>query len=92
VAVEAKRGNTMSESTKDKTEGALHEAKGAVKEKIGKVFDDPNLEAEGAGEKAGGKFQKKVGQVEEVVEKATKKAKEERRFSAASPQSEILIC
>jgi uncharacterized protein YjbJ (UPF0337 family) len=65
----------MEDSTKDKAEGALHEAKGAVKEKIGHFTKDRNLEAEGSGEKAGGKFQKKVGQVEAVIEKAAGAAK-----------------
>jgi uncharacterized protein YjbJ (UPF0337 family) len=63
----------MKESTKDKAEGTTHEVKGTVKEEIGHATNNPALEAEGAGEKAGGKLQKKVGQAEEVVEKAAEK-------------------
>jgi uncharacterized protein YjbJ (UPF0337 family) len=43
--------------------------KGAVKEKVGRVTNDPDLESEGTGEKLGGKIQKKVGDVEKVFEK-----------------------
>ena len=59
----------MNDSTKDKAEGAGHEAKGTVKETVGKVVGNPDLEAEGTAEKAGGKVQKKVGDVEKVFEK-----------------------
>jgi uncharacterized protein YjbJ (UPF0337 family) len=59
----------MKDSTKDKLEGTLHDAKGAVKEKIGHATNSPNLEREGQEEKAAGKVQKKVGGVEKVAEK-----------------------
>jgi uncharacterized protein YjbJ (UPF0337 family) len=59
----------MDDSTKDKVEGALHQAKGAVKEKIGHVTNNPDLEDEGTAEKVGGKVQKKVGDIEKVFEK-----------------------
>ena len=59
----------MKDSTKDKVEGAVHDAKGTVKEKIGHVTRNPNPEAEGQDEKLAGKIQKKVGDVEKVVEK-----------------------
>ena len=59
----------MKDSTKDKIEGALHEMKGAVKEKVGHATKNPNLEAEGTDEKVGGKIQKKVGDIEKVIEK-----------------------
>jgi uncharacterized protein YjbJ (UPF0337 family) len=59
----------MKDSTKDKVEGAMHEAKGAIKEKTGRVINNPNLEAEGQDEKVAGKIQKKVGDIEKVVEK-----------------------
>jgi uncharacterized protein YjbJ (UPF0337 family) len=59
----------MSNSTKDQVEGAAHEFKGSVKEKAGKVVNDPELEAEGQDEKVAGKVQKKVGQIEKVFEK-----------------------
>jgi len=59
----------MKDSTKDKTEGAGHEIKGAVKEKVGHALNKPELEHEGQDEKAGGKIQKKVGDIEKVFEK-----------------------
>ena len=59
----------MKDSTKDKVEGAVHDAKGTIKEKIGHATNNPNLEAEGQGEKVGGKIQKKVGDIEKVFEK-----------------------
>jgi uncharacterized protein YjbJ (UPF0337 family) len=59
----------MKDSTKDKVEGALHQAKGTVKEKIGHATNNPDLEGEGTAEKVGGKVQKKVGDVEKVLEK-----------------------
>jgi uncharacterized protein YjbJ (UPF0337 family) len=62
-------GKNMKDSTKDKVEGAVHELKGTVKEKVGHATNDPNLEDEGTAEKVGGKVQKKVGDVEKVFEK-----------------------
>jgi len=59
----------MKDSTKDKVQGAAHELKGAVKEKLGHATNNPDLETEGAAEKLGGKVQKKVGDVEKVIEK-----------------------
>jgi uncharacterized protein YjbJ (UPF0337 family) len=59
----------MKDSTKDKVEGAVHNAKGTIKEKIGHAINDPNLKAEGQDEKVAGKIQKKVGDVEKVFEK-----------------------
>lgn len=59
----------MKDSTKDKVQGAVHEAKGAIKQKLGRATDDPALEDEGTDENLGGKIQKKVGDVEKVFEK-----------------------
>jgi uncharacterized protein YjbJ (UPF0337 family) len=59
----------MDDSTKDKIQGAAHEAKGAVKEKVGHALNKPDLEAEGTDEKVAGKVQKKVGDIEKVFEK-----------------------
>jgi uncharacterized protein YjbJ (UPF0337 family) len=36
---------------------------------VGNVTNNPNLEAEGTTEKLAGKVQKKVGQIERVLEK-----------------------
>jgi uncharacterized protein YjbJ (UPF0337 family) len=59
----------MKQGTKDELEGKLHEAKRKVKEKAGQVINNPDLETDGHAEKVAGKVQKKVGQVEEVLEK-----------------------
>jgi uncharacterized protein YjbJ (UPF0337 family) len=62
-----KERQSMKQSTKDKAKGKFHEVKGKVKEKVGRATNNPNLEAEGQGEKFGGKVQKKIGQVEKVL-------------------------
>jgi len=54
----------MRRSTKDKAKGKFHEVKGKVRAKVGRATNNPSLEAEGQGEKFGGKVQKKIGQVE----------------------------
>ncbi|OIO72073.1 MAG: CsbD family protein [Zetaproteobacteria bacterium CG_4_9_14_3_um_filter_49_83] len=59
----------MKRSTKNQADGKFHAVKGKIKETAGKLIDDPELEAEGVGEKIGGKVQEKVGQVEKVVGK-----------------------
>jgi uncharacterized protein YjbJ (UPF0337 family) len=59
----------MKPSTKDQITGQLHELKGKVKEKAGRITTNPNLEAEGQAEKLAGKIQEKVGQIEKVFEK-----------------------
>jgi uncharacterized protein YjbJ (UPF0337 family) len=56
-------------STEDQIAGKVHELKGIIKEKVGELTNDPDLEGEGIAEKIGGKIQKKVGQVEKVIEK-----------------------
>ena len=63
------RREEMKQSTKDQVAGQVHEVKGTVKEKAGQVTNNPNLEAEGTTENLAGKIQKKVGQVEKVIEK-----------------------
>jgi uncharacterized protein YjbJ (UPF0337 family) len=58
----------MKQSAKDKAKGKFHEVKGEVKEKVGRATNNPDLETEGQVEKIGGKVQKKIGQVEKVLE------------------------
>ena len=57
----------MKDSTKDRAEGTFHQAKGKVKEMVGKITDNPNLEAKGSAEKVTGKVQEKIGQVKKVL-------------------------
>jgi len=59
----------MKPSTKNEVAGTIHEVKGRIKETVGRVANNPKLEAEGIGERIGGKVRKKIGQVQKVVEK-----------------------
>ena len=58
----------MKPSTKDQIQGKLHEIKGNAKQKAGQVTNNPDLATEGQAEKIGGVVQKKVGQIEKVLE------------------------
>jgi uncharacterized protein YjbJ (UPF0337 family) len=58
----------MKSSTKDKIKGGFEEAKGKVKEKAGKATANPDLRDRGTAEKAGGKIQRKIGDVKKVFE------------------------
>ena len=57
----------MKTSTDDKTTGKLHEVKGTLKENIGELTKNPDLEADGRAEKNAGKVQNWVGKVEKAV-------------------------
>jgi uncharacterized protein YjbJ (UPF0337 family) len=57
----------MKQSIEDKAKGNFHQVKGAVKEKVGRAVNNPNLQAEGQREKISGKVQKKIGQLEKVI-------------------------
>ena len=54
---------------REHVKGAADKVKGAVKEKIGELTNNPDLQDEGTAEKVGGTVQKKVGQIEKVFEK-----------------------
>ena len=57
---------------KDRIEGAGNQAKGAVKEAVGKMTGDAKLKAEGAADKAAGKVQNAVGGVKDAARDALK--------------------
>jgi uncharacterized protein YjbJ (UPF0337 family) len=59
----------MKPGIRDEMEGKLHSVKGKVKEKIGELTNDPDLEAQGEAEEIAGKVQEKVGQVKKVLGK-----------------------
>jgi uncharacterized protein YjbJ (UPF0337 family) len=59
----------MKPSTENEIAGKVHQVKGNIKEKVGQLTNDPDLEAEGIGEKIGGKVQEKIGQVKKVLGK-----------------------
>jgi uncharacterized protein YjbJ (UPF0337 family) len=54
-------------STQDRTGGKLHEVKGQIKEEVGKVTNDPDLEDSGKAEKKAGKVQKWIGRTERAA-------------------------
>jgi uncharacterized protein YjbJ (UPF0337 family) len=59
----------MKPSTENQIAGKVQEVKGTIKEKVGELTNDPDLEGEGIGEKIAGKVQKKLGQVEKALGK-----------------------
>jgi uncharacterized protein YjbJ (UPF0337 family) len=59
----------MKQSTKDEIKGSLQASKGSIKETVGQVTHNPHLTAQGRNEKLAGKVQRKVGQIEQVLEK-----------------------
>ena len=52
---------------KDRVEGVAHQAKGSIKEGVGKVTGDKQTQAEGTAEKAAGKAQNTVGGAKDAV-------------------------
>jgi len=57
---------------KDRIEGTAKQAKGAVKEGLGKVTGDAKLQTEGKADKAAGKVQNAIGGVKDAVRDAVK--------------------
>jgi uncharacterized protein YjbJ (UPF0337 family) len=57
---------------KDRIEGAANQAKGAIKEAVGKATGDAKLKAEGAADKAAGKVQNAIGGVKDAARDALK--------------------
>ena len=58
---------------KDQIKGRLEEAKGTVKEAIGKAAGNPTLEAKGKIQKGAGALQGSVGDAEQKIDKALSK-------------------
>jgi uncharacterized protein YjbJ (UPF0337 family) len=58
---------------KDRIAGAAKEAKGAVKEAIGKATGDAKLQADGRADKVEGKVQNAIGGVKAAMRDALKK-------------------
>jgi uncharacterized protein YjbJ (UPF0337 family) len=52
---------------KDRIKGSADQAKGAVKEAVGKMTGDSKLEAEGKGDKAAGKVQNAIGGLKDTL-------------------------
>ena len=58
---------------KDQVKGRVEQAKGSVKENVGKALDDPKLQGEGKVDKAAGKTQATYGDAKEKVKDAIDK-------------------
>ena len=56
-------------STHDRVEGKVHEVKGAIKEKVGQMTNDPTLQDRGTAERVDGTIERKVGEVKKVFGK-----------------------
>jgi uncharacterized protein YjbJ (UPF0337 family) len=59
----------MKSSTEDQAQGKLRQIKGEIEETAGILSKNPELEAEGYGEKIAGKVQEKIGQIKKVLGK-----------------------
>jgi uncharacterized protein YjbJ (UPF0337 family) len=58
---------------KDRIAGAAHEAKGSVKEAVGKAVGDGKLQSDGKAEKTAGTVQNAVGGVKDTLRDIVKK-------------------
>ena len=52
---------------KDRSDGSLNQAKGSLKEGVGKLTGDSKLEAEGKTDKLGGKIQNAIGGIKDAI-------------------------
>ena len=59
--------------TDEHVKGAVSTAKGDIKEGVGKLADDPGLEAEGKVEHVKGTVQKGLGNVQEAARSGTRR-------------------
>lgn len=57
----------MSLPNSDEVEGKFDQAKGAVKENVGRAVNDREMEGEGAADRAGGKVQEGYGEAKRKV-------------------------
>lgn len=55
---------------KDRIEGSAEQAKGKLKEVVGKVTGDSKLESEGKAQKVAGKVQNTIGGIKDAVKEA----------------------
>jgi uncharacterized protein YjbJ (UPF0337 family) len=68
VSLDTKRTNNEDkEMDKDRIKGSAEQAKGAVKETVGKALGDKKMETEGKADKAAGKVQNAIGGLKDTV-------------------------
>ena len=58
----------MKNSSMNQGKGKMREIKGRVKEGFGVMTNNPDLEGRGKGDKMAGKVQRKVGEIQQVLE------------------------
>ena len=58
----------MKSSTKNQATGTAKIASGKIKETAGKLVGNPRLEASGKADQVEGRVQKKIGQIERVLD------------------------
>ena len=63
----SEKKNDIKQSTQDRAAGNLHIVTGKMKETVGHLTQDLDLEAEGTAEKVAGKVQKIIGKIEKAV-------------------------
>ena len=63
------RRNTVKSSTQDTAEGKMHQMKGKIKQVLGKIVKNRDLETEGKAENLKGNVQEKIGEAKKVVGK-----------------------
>ncbi len=59
----------MKSNTENSAEGKIHQVRGKIKETIGKIVNNHELEIEGKEETAEGKIQEKIGEIGKDIEK-----------------------
>ncbi len=64
----------MGVPNKSEMKGKFKQAKGAIKEKVGRATGDAEMEDEGAAERVGGRVQEGAGKARRKVGEAIKKA------------------
>lgn len=63
----SERKGTVKSGTRDEAEGKWHQVKGKIKEIVGKVSLNRDLETEGEKESRAGEVQEKIGEIKKVV-------------------------
>ncbi len=58
----------MKPSTQDRVEGTAKIASGSVKQETGRILGKPDLEVRGNSERTLGHVQKKIGEIEKVLD------------------------
>ncbi|HKC62984.1 MAG TPA: CsbD family protein [Pyrinomonadaceae bacterium] len=67
----------MGMPNRDEMKGKFDQAKGTVKENVGRAFDDRDMETKGAAERAGGHLEEGYGKAKRKVGEALEDAGED---------------